>query len=154
MTDIVYTPINKAVGTNVPDAKEPLLMTLLKQGEFIHKSAQANGNNDYEPIYEVPEGYVFFLLTASLAVRNLSANSVRSFINIDRSGEILYVTLPYSSFGAADVFHAGTNTISPSIPLLMTAGNAIEVFNQDVASVTYASITGYILPAPLFYKII
>ena len=152
MDDIVYKPLNEAIGINIPEQKESLIVNVMKYGEFIHKSSEANGNSDYEPIYDVPEGKVFLLLTASLAVRNQSATSVRSFINIDRVGEILYVTLPYSTFTDFDNFHYGTASICPSMPLLIRGGSSIEVFNQVVQCVTYGTVTGYLIDAATFWK--
>lgn len=151
MKEVVYTPLSQQAPTLVqPQVTLISLQSLLLQ--YGTRVVNQGGNSDFlgeTTIYTVPEGKVFFLLTASLCVTMERGLSNYNFGHMYfgpasiSSGRILQIDHgPTNGTPMGDSMSA-TESVSPSIPLKMTVGEYILVFNAETSGRTVGQISGY-----------
>jgi hypothetical protein len=151
MVDIVYTPLNEGKPEIYPIVKPKIRWEdlILLYGTRICASETSTGANETKEVYAVPEGKVFFLLTANLSVGNNAAVRKSGRIFIRRPGESTTNTRTMMTISAMPQGQNGTS-ISPVVPLLVVYGEKVALFNDDALVNTAGQVCGYEIGTDLF----
>ena len=149
--DIVYTPLNEGKPELYPSAKPKIRWEdlLILYGKRVNASNSATDDDQYLDIYVVPEGKIFFLITANLSVVNSTATRQYGRIFIRNPGETSNSTRTMMTIGAAPGGQTASS-ISPVIPIIARYGENIGIFNEDLNVVVSGQITGYEIETNLF----
>lgn len=155
----VYKPIENIKGVKIPDPVPPIATIekgsslyefLILRGSLVLASNTATGAGVNPTIYTVPEGYVFFLVSASIGAG----------LNTDWSADYSwYVYLRSRPFGTPTNIlatkintlagtqqpHISNMTLSPTIPLAFIEGSIFYVYQQGSQITTEATIQGYLI---------
>jgi len=156
MSDIVYTP------PYVPSLKDyqlfppstPTLFELiLRQGIRINKAAESSANNDMQVVYTVPDGFDLFIIAAGLtmssredadnAIYGYMAITTTTFSTINYYDTLIRTQLRGYPLNQLMNVHAAHDY---TVPIKVSAGEKVVIYNAQSDSTTGGYIVGYLLP--------
>jgi len=146
MVDIVYKPLipvpQSSITLNTITSQKEFFSTLAIYGTKIFKRKAAVGEVNLKPIlYTVPQGKVFYLLSAWINIRNVIAYDIAYFFNNDDTNTtFLAITNTIQAGAGSD---AQSQVLCPSIPIRYTAGEFIQTNSENVNTRYIAGIIGY-----------
>ena len=151
MVEIVYTPLNEGKPELYPLAKPKIRWEdlILLYGKRITVSNTAPGDDETADIYEVPEGKVFFLLSAHLGIQGAGTVKRTGKMWIRYAGESQTTLRAMITVGAA-VNGQNFAVMNPCVPILVSYGERISIFNEDPAFTTIGQVVGYEIDTNLF----
>ena len=149
--EIVYTPLNEGKPEIYPTTKPKIRWEdlILLYGTRISASNTSPGDDEYVNIYIVPEGKVFFMLSAHLTVANNSTVRRAGKIFIRRPGETDTSTRCMMIINTMPQGQSSTS-INPTVPILVLYGESVGIFNEDPLVTTMGQVVGYEIETNLF----
>jgi len=156
--DTVYKPIFDGSEKQYPVSppKIDLIRLCMFYGTRQLVCRSATTADESKVLYTVPAGKVLLLLTATISSASNDTSrrtgwvcvspSNQAFDNINDS-MILVTATPVPS-GTAN------NAISPSIPIILQAGERVGLFNKDTDCTTTGGFSGYEIDTNLFQTLL
>jgi hypothetical protein len=157
MSDIAYKPTsNYSPELNTAITKTPLITGLMLFGERVCESWYAASAGTFI-IYTVPAGKTFFLtsISGTVITQGANANYIMSvFIAPPAVFASIRGLLQLEAYYVSATINDHSNqTITPAIPIRMTAGEKIGLTTAGTLPHAYLMYTGYLLETamlPLF----
>lgn len=151
MQDVVYKPQFEAKQEIYPVSKPKIRWEdlILLYGKRITVSNTAPGDDETADIYTVPEGKVFFLLSAHLGIEGAGTVKRTGKMWIRFSGESSTSLRSMITVGAA-VNGQNFAVMNPCVPILVFYGERISIFNEDPAFTTIGQVVGYEIGTDLY----
>jgi len=160
MDDVVFKPLNPGIDKSFANKAEFVTWETLClfYGRRITKTISTGLTNSARSIYDVPQGKIFLMITGTLscmsedtAVKDCRLWGGTTGVPVNDC-TIIRIVLGRSDVAGGNQEKNQTVSVSPSVPLLYTAGESLFIANPDDDVETHGSITGYEIDADVFFK--
>lgn len=129
------TPYDEAIA-NIP--LQPFNEFMREVGTFKAIDNEKTGSGS-STIYTVPDGYIFYLISAQLIFRTDSATAPSS-----AGCSLLINSMPFLMLNPPDTINISDSiSLSPTIPIKLNSGESIKVSGNDAKIYSHGVISGY-----------